>query len=101
MGQILFSAGAGVFDDPGEREIGVFGSLREATGEIVEAAREPRVVFAQTIHTEDDQLFREKFGEGGSHRLEVRARGYEVNVRLDGETRRRENAVAAECVFAG
>src|SRR4051794_10031668 len=37
VGLILVFAGAGVFDDPGEREIGIFGGLRQAASEIVEA----------------------------------------------------------------
>lgn len=49
VGGVLFGAGAGVFDDPGEGELGVFRGLGHAAGEIVEAAGEPRVVLAEAI----------------------------------------------------
>src|SRR6266849_1184687 len=100
VGQILFHAGACVFYDPGQGEVGVLGSLREAACEIVETAREPGVVFAEAIHAQDDQFFREEFGKGRSDGFEVRSSGYEINVCLDGETRGRKNAIAAEGVFA-
>src|SRR6266852_2333314 len=100
VGQILFHAGACVFYDPGQGEVGVLGSLREAACEIVETAREPGVVFAEAIHAQDDQFFREEFGQGRSDGFEVRSSGYEINVCLDGETRGRKNAVAVERMFA-
>ncbi len=101
VSQILLFARARVFDDPGKREISVFGGLRETAGEIVEAAGEPGVMFAEAIHSQDNQFLREQFGEGGSDGFEVRASGNEVNVSLDGETRCWKNAIAAEREFAG
>ena len=60
----LFFAGAGVFDNPGEGEFGVFRSLREAASEIVESGREPRVERAEFFHAEGDEALGKKFGEG-------------------------------------
>ena len=57
MSLVLIFASARVFDDPGKREIGVFGSLREATRKIVEPAREPGIMLAQAIHAQRDELF--------------------------------------------
>jgi hypothetical protein len=54
VGGVLLFAGASVFDDPGECEVGVFGSLGESSGEIVEATGEPRIVMAEAIHAESD-----------------------------------------------
>src|SRR6266568_2374197 len=51
---ILFLARARVLNDPGESKLGVFGSLREATREIVETPREPWIVFAETVHSQGD-----------------------------------------------
>src|SRR5260370_24677127 len=100
MGQILFRARTRVSHDPGESKFGVFRSLRETAGKIVEAAGEPGVVLAEAIHAQNDQFFGEEFGEGRSHGFEVRASGYEINVGLHGETRGGKNAVAAERVLA-
>src|SRR5260370_4825519 len=100
VSQILLFAGARVFDDPVEREISVFGGLCETAGEIVEAAGEPGVMFAEAIHAQDNQFLREQFSKGGSDGFEVRASGDEVNVSLDGETRCWKNAIAAERMFA-
>src|SRR6185369_14645466 len=71
----------------GQGEVGVFGSLREAASEVVEAAGKPGVVLAQAIDAQSDQFFREHFGEGRSYSFEVRARGDEVDVSMNGETR--------------
>ena len=57
VGLVLLLACVCVFHDPSEREVGVFGSLRQAAGEIVEAAREPGIVLAQAIHAQRDQVF--------------------------------------------
>ena len=57
VGKVLLFARGGVFHDPGESEVGVFGSLRQAAGEIVEAARQPGIVLAQTIHAQRDEFF--------------------------------------------
>src|SRR5258708_38247418 len=99
MGQILFRARARVSHDPGESKFGVFRSLRETAGKIVETAGEPGVVLAEAIHAQNDQFFGEEFGEGRSDGLEVRASGYEVNVGLYGETRGGKDAVVAERVL--
>ena len=50
VGGVLFFAGAGVFDDPGKSEVGVFWGLCEAAGEIVEAGGEPRIKFPEFFH---------------------------------------------------
>src|SRR5260370_7782908 len=99
MGQIRFRARARVSHDPGESKFGVFRSLRETAGKIVETAGEPGVVLAEAIHAQNDQFFGEEFGEGRSDGLEVRASGYEVNVGLYGETRGGKDAVVAEGVL--
>jgi len=70
---VLFFAGAGVLDDPGQSEVGVLGSLREAAGEVVESGTEPGIVFAQSFHAKRDQLLGEEFGQGRSDGLEMRA----------------------------
>ena len=46
VGGVLLFARAGVLDNPGECELSVFGSLREPSGEIVEASGEPGVELA-------------------------------------------------------
>src|SRR6185369_4970550 len=84
----------------GQGEVGVFGSLREAASEVVEAAGKPGVVLAQAIDAQSDQFFREHFGEGRSYSFEVRARGDEVDVSLNGETRGGEDAVALQGLLA-
>ena len=100
VGVVLFVARAGVFDDPGEREVGVFGGLRQAAGEIVEAAGEPWVVLAQAIDAQRDQFFRKQFGERRGDGFGVRFRGDEIDVGLDGVARGGEDAVAIESLFA-
>ena len=54
VGVFLFGARVRVLDDPGEGEVGVFGGLGQAAGEIVEAAGEPGVVLAQAIDAQRD-----------------------------------------------
>src|SRR5579859_1860418 len=56
VGFVLLFARCGVFDYPGKSEVGVFGSLRQASGEIVESAQEPGIVLAQTIHAQCDEF---------------------------------------------
>src|SRR6266852_3011631 len=56
VGEILFHAGACVFYDPGQGEVGVLGSLCETAGEIVETAGEPGIVLAHAIHAPGDEL---------------------------------------------
>src|SRR6266403_6062105 len=56
VGGVLLRAGVRVFYDPGESELGVLGSLRQAAGEIIEAAGKPRVVFAKPVHAKCDEL---------------------------------------------
>ncbi len=101
VGGVLFGARAGVFDDPGEGEVGVFGGLGHAAGEIVEAAGEPRVVLAQAIDAQRDQFFRKHFGEGRGDGFGVRFRGDEIDVGLDGVARGGEDAFAADGLIAG
>src|SRR5258708_4891285 len=100
VGQFLFRARARVFHDPGQGELGVLGSLRETAGEIVQTAGEPGIMLAHAIHAKSDEFVGEELGQGRSDGFEVRASGYEVDVGLNGETRRGENAIAAERVFA-
>jgi len=59
VSQILLFARARVFDDPRQSEFRVFRCLREAAGEIVEAAGERGIVFAQAIHAQNNQFLRE------------------------------------------
>src|SRR6266403_2961875 len=99
--QRLLLARVGVAYDPGKREFGVFGGLREAAGEIVEAAGEPRVVFAKAVHAKRDEFFREEFRQRGSYRFEVRTCGDKVHVGLNGVSRGGKNAIARECLFTG
>jgi len=49
-------------------------------------------VLPQAIHTQSDQFLREHFGKGRGHGFEVRARGDEVDVGLNGEARGGEDA---------
>jgi hypothetical protein len=70
VSQILLFTSLRLFDDPGEREVSVLWRLCEAASEIVEAAREPGIVFAQAIHPQDNQFFREELGEGRSNGFE-------------------------------
>ena len=101
VGGVLFFAAAGVFDYPGQSEVGVFGRLGEASAEIVEAGREPRVELAELFNAESDEAFGEKFGEGGSYGFDVGACGNEIDVSVDGVARSRENAFAAHGIDAG
>src|SRR5260370_13665709 len=57
-------------------------------------------MLAHAIHAKSDEFVGEELGQGRSDGFEVRASGYEVDVGLNGETRRGENAIAAERVFA-
>src|SRR2546426_922444 len=84
----------------GTREFGVFGRLREAAGEVVEAAGEPRVVFAKPVHAKRDEFFREEFCQGGSYRFEVRTGGDKVHIGLNGVTRGGKDAIAGKRLFA-
>src|SRR5215469_7958270 len=85
---------------PLERELRILGSLREAASEIVEAARQPRVVLAQTVQAQRDELVRKKLGQRRSDRFEMRAGGDQLHVGLYREARGRKEAVAAESVLA-
>src|SRR5260370_25826514 len=100
MGRILFRTLSSASYDPGEREFGVVGSLRETAGKIIQASGEPGIVLAHAVHAQSDEFAGEEFGERRSDGFEVRASGYEVNVGLYGETRGGKNAVAAERVLA-
>src|SRR5712671_5719163 len=57
VGLVLLLARVGALDYPREGEVGVLGSLREAAGEIIESAREPRIKLTQAIHAQHDQFF--------------------------------------------
>src|SRR5260221_8593484 len=83
---VLLFAGTGVFDHPSQREIGVFGCLREPSGEVIEAGREPRIKLAQAVHAQRNEFVRKKFSERGGDRFKMRMRGNELNVGVDGET---------------
>src|SRR6266446_6559973 len=98
--QSLLLARVRVPHDPGKREFGVFGRLREAAGEVVEAAGEPRVVFAKPVHAKRDEFFREEFCQGGSYRFEVRTGGDKVHIGLNGVTRGGKDAIACKRLFA-
>src|SRR5216684_3597444 len=100
VGQFLFRAGARVFHDPRQGELGVLRSLGETAGEIVQSAGEPGVVLAHAIQAKSDEFVGEEFGQGRSDGFQVRASGYEVDVGLDCETRPGKNAIAAESLFA-
>jgi len=63
VGGVLFFASASVLHDPGQGEVGIFGSLREAASEIVEPRLEPGIIFAKFFHTERNEPFGEKFGK--------------------------------------
>ena len=86
--------------DPRKGEFGIFRSLRQTAREIVEAAGEPRVVFAKPVHAKRDEFFREEFCQGGSYRFEVRTGGDKVHIGLNGVTRGRKDAIARECLCA-
>src|SRR5258708_5548125 len=93
--QVLLRARVRVFHDPSQSEFGVFGSLREAAGEIVETSGEPGIVLAHAVHPQGNEFVRKKFGQGRSDGFEMRARGYEIDVSPHGETCRGKDAVAA------
>jgi len=81
---------SGVLYDPGEREVGVFGGLRQAAGEVVEAIREPRIMLTAGGPYANDQFFREEFSQRGCLRLrDASARRNEINVSLHGVARSR------------
>ena len=100
MRGVLLLAGSCVIHHIGQGEVGVFGGLGEAAGEIVEAAGQPGVMLAQAIDAQSDQFFREHFGEGRSDRFEVRARGHEIDIGLNGVARGGENAVTLQRLVA-
>src|ERR1700676_653606 len=56
VGLVLFLARASVFHNPGKSEVGIFGRLREAAGEIIEAAREPGIVSAEGFDAKGNEL---------------------------------------------
>src|SRR5215472_896341 len=100
VGGVLFLASARVFDDPGQSEVGVFGCLREAAREVVEAGGKPRVKLAEPFHAERDEAPREKFGEGRGHSFQMRPCGDELDVGVNGIARGRQNSFAAHRVDA-
>src|ERR1700730_1584535 len=53
---VLFLGRACMLHNPGESEVSVFGRLREAAGEIVEAAGKPGIVSAESIDAKGDEL---------------------------------------------
>lgn len=55
----------------------------------------------ETINTQSDESLGKKFGEGGGDGFEVRARGDEINVGLNGVSRGGKNSFAAESLIAG
>ena len=100
VGTVLFWAGVCVFYDPGEGEVGILGSLRQATGEIIEAVGEPGIMLAHAVHPKSDEFVREEFGERRSDSFEVRTSGNEIDIGLNGEARRGENSITPESLFA-
>src|SRR5579872_440073 len=50
--QFLLGARLRMFADIVDRELCIFGSLRQASLEIVETSREPRIMLAQLLHAE-------------------------------------------------
>ena len=46
VGLVLLFAAVRVFYDPCQRKVAVFGSLRQAAGEVVKTVREPRIMLA-------------------------------------------------------
>src|SRR5882762_5590058 len=53
---VLFLARARVLHNPGESEVRVFGRLRKAAGEIIEAAGKPGIISAESIDAKGDKL---------------------------------------------
>src|SRR6267143_3586465 len=96
MGLVLILARACVLYNPGEREICVFVRLRQAARKIVEAAGEPRIVLAESIDAQGNELARKKFSEGRGNRFRKRARGNKVDVRLHGIARGGQDANTAD-----
>src|SRR5215471_309800 len=101
VGSVLLFARARMFDNPGESELGIFGRLGEACGEIVEARGEPRIELAEFFHTEGDKAPGEKFGERRSNGFDVGAGGNELYVGVYGVAGSREDAVAVNGAHAG
>ena len=73
-----------------QRELGVFGSLRQASFEIVESRHEPGIVPAHAVHTQGDELVAEQFREGRCYHLQMRALSTPAAGRLDGISRGRQ-----------
>ena len=57
-------------------------------------------MLAQPVHAQSDEILREKFGEGGSHGLKMRALADEIHVGADGIFCRGQNSIAANRLFA-
>ena len=95
MRGVLFVASASVFDDPGEREFRIFGSLCKPAGEIVETCGHPGIELTQTVQAKRDEAFRKEFGERRGHRFEVGMSGDEMNISIHRIARCRKNSVAA------
>src|SRR5258708_3666562 len=97
--QVLLRARVRVFHDPSQSEFGIFGSLRKAAGEIVKTTGEPGIVLAHAVHPQSNEFVRKQFGQGRSDGFEMRARGYEIDVGLYGETCGGKNAVTEQRLF--
>src|SRR5260221_13284291 len=59
VGLVLFLTRARVFHYPGQSEIGVFGGLRKASGQIIKTSEEPGIIFPETIHAKRNQFSQE------------------------------------------
>src|SRR5262245_15645658 len=101
VGGVLLFARARMFDNPGESELGVFGSLSEASGEIVEARGEPGIELAEFFHAKSDEAPGEKLGKRRSNGFDVGAGRNELDVGVYGVAGRGEDAVAVNGAYAG
>src|ERR1700690_2145719 len=68
--QLLLSSRAGILGHPLQGESRIFWSLVETRRKIVQSAGKPRIMLAQAIHPQRNQVSREQLGQRGSYRLQ-------------------------------
>ena len=81
--------------DPLQRESRIFRRLMQTRREIVEAARKPRIMLAQTIHSQRDQVAREQFSQRRGHRFQESPVLDQIEISIDGIANRRQYLIAA------
>src|ERR1035438_3122515 len=92
---ILLGARGRMLEDILDGKRRVFRGLRQPCFKIIKPAGEPRIMLAQLLHAQRDQVARKKFCQRAGHALDKWPRQHQVQVFIPDKSRRRQNLLRA------